>query len=59
MWGDVALTCEETLPTTGRRCDKLATIMITRYNEPFSLCTECALRLLPQRRMDIALYSCW
>jgi hypothetical protein len=57
MWGDVAQTCEETLPTTGRRCDKLATIMITRFNEPFSLCQSALWRLLPQRGMDIALYS--
>jgi hypothetical protein len=36
--------CEETLPTNGLRCARPASIRITRFGEPFSVCAECAMR---------------
>ena len=36
--------CEDTLPTTGRRCHRPALIVVIRFGEPFNLCAECALR---------------
>jgi hypothetical protein len=36
--------CEDTSPTTGKKCRKNASILTTRFGEPFVLCGECALR---------------
>jgi hypothetical protein len=36
--------CEDTSPTTGRKCRSKASVVSTRFGEPFLLCGECALR---------------
>jgi hypothetical protein len=38
------LSCEDTLPTTGRRCRELASIVVVRFGGEFKLCAACALR---------------
>ena len=42
--GPTKLLCEDTSPTTGRRCDQLASITFTRFGASLNLCAECALR---------------
>jgi hypothetical protein len=47
--------CEDTLPTTGRRCGRTASITILRFGEQFNVCAECATRDYLRQRNGVAI----